>query len=59
MNVTRVKTLEDIFKNICEGNKVLCVEIDYPDAFDVGSMKLSEINDYLNTNIYIFIAVED
>lgn len=61
MKVTCLNTLDEIFKSICDGYRVLCVDLYCPDAFNVGSMKILEIIDYLNNNpgVYVFIAVEE
>lgn len=61
MKVTCLNTLDEIFKAICDGHRVLCVDLYSPDAFNVGSMKILEIIDYLDNNpgVYVFIAVED
>ena len=61
MKVTCLNTLDDIFKAICDGYRVLCIDIYCPDVFNIGSMKVAEIIDYLENNkgVYIFIALED
>jgi hypothetical protein len=61
MKVTCLNTLDDICKAICDGRRVLCIDIYCPDAFNIGSMKVLEIIDYLDNNkgVYIFIALED
>lgn len=59
MQVTLLHTADDIFKYICKGCKVFCIDIDYPDAFSAYNMKASEILDYLNSSEYIFIAIEE
>lgn len=61
MKVTSLNTLDEIFKAICDGCRVLCVDLYNPDAFNVGSMKVLEIIDYMNNNpgVYVFIAVEE
>lgn len=61
MKITSLNTLEDIFKAISDGKRVLCVDVYCPDAYNVGSMRIMEIADYIDneSSVYIFIALED
>ena len=61
MKVTSLKNAEEIFKAVCDSSTVLCIDVTYPDAYAVDSMKVQDVLDYINesNSSYIFIAVED